>query len=348
MVAVLRTPPDIDFLPTPANIVDRETPQDSPFSTDAETELTMTKKGKISLSDEVRAALEDNKPVVALESTAIAQGLPRPVNIETARALEQIVRDEGAIPATVGVYKGIPTVGLDDEQLEYFATSDDVVKASRRDVGVAVAQQKTAATTVAATMFLAHQVGIQVFATGGIGGAHRSTGQPWDISADLIELGRTPVAVVCAGAKSILDIPRTLEILETHSVPVLGYKTAEFPAFYLASSGERVSARVDSAEEIAAVLRAHWELGQAGIVVAQPISEDLALDETEVETAVEEAENVAIQLGVRGNALTPFLLSSMTDATGGRALKANCALLLENARLAAQIANALVPVKSER
>ncbi|MGF1579986.1 MAG: pseudouridine-5'-phosphate glycosidase [Gemmataceae bacterium] len=321
---------------------------ESPVSMEAEMESIMPNKGKIAINDEVQAALEAHKPVVALESTAIAQGLPRPVNLETARALEQAVRDEGAIPATVGVYKGIPTVGLDDQQIQYFATNDDVIKASRRDIGVAVAQEKTAATTVAATMFLAHQVGIQIFATGGIGGAHRSTGQPWDISADLIELGRTPVAVICAGAKSILDIPRTLEILETNSVPVLGHQTEEFPAFYLASSGEPVSARVDSVEEIASVLRAHWNLGQAGIVIAQPIAEDMALDETEVEKAVEEAENVALKLGVRGNALTPFLLSSMSGSTGGRALKANCALLLANARLAAQVANALVPMNSRR
>jgi pseudouridine-5'-phosphate glycosidase len=290
---------------------------------------------------EVAAAVRAGRPVVALESTLIAHGLPWPLNRDTALQAEAAVRAEGAQPATIAVWKGCPTVGLEAAQIEALAHQSGVLKASRRDLAVAVAQKRTAATTVAATMFLAHQAGIRLFATGGIGGAHRDTGQPWDISADLDELARTPVAVVCAGAKSILDIPRTLEILETLSVPVLGYGTDEFPAFYLRSSGEPVTARVDTAADTAQVLTAHWQLGGAGVVVAQPLPADAELAADEFTQALDDAEQQAIQASVRGKELTPFLLARLAEATAGKSLHANQALIVANARLAARIAGEL-------
>jgi len=324
----------------------------------------------------VADALIHHRPVVALESTLIAHGLPRPLNLETARQVERAVREAGAIPATIAVWQGQPTIGLSDAQLEHLAGSDDVLKASRRDLAVAVAQTKTAATTVAATMFLAHRAGIRLFATGGIGGVHRGTlegwgggerapitsgeAQPphpdpppqgererdgrepsWDISADLTELSRTPVAVVCAGAKSILDIPRTLEVLETLSVPVVGYRTDEFPAFYLRSSGVPVSARVDTPQEAAGLVAAHWGLGGAGILIAQPLPEEVALEREEFEAALRQAEHLAASAGVRCQQVTPFILARLAELTGGKTLLANQALILANARLAAQVAQAL-------
>jgi pseudouridine-5'-phosphate glycosidase len=290
---------------------------------------------------EVLTALAQGRPVVALESTVIAHGLPRPLNLEVARALEQTVRDAGAVPATVAVCAGRPTVGVDDAGLQLLAGDAGVLKASRRDLCVAVAQGKTAATTVAATMFLAHHAGVRVLATGGIGGAHRDPDQPWDISADLIELSRTPVAVICAGAKSVLDMPRTLEILETHGVPVIGYGTDEFPAFYLHSSGEPASARVDTPAQAAALLQAHWALGGAGVVLAQPMVAELALDADELAGALTRVEGRAADQGVRGKELTPFLLAQLAEATEGKTLEANRALLLANARLAADVARCL-------
>jgi pseudouridine-5'-phosphate glycosidase len=290
---------------------------------------------------DVGAAVAEGRPVVALESTVIAHGLPWPVNLQTARAAEAAVRAEGAVPATIAVLRGRPTVGLAEAELEALARGRDVLKASRRDLGIAVAQRRTAATTVAATMFLAHQAGVRVFATGGIGGAHRDPQQPWDISADLIELSRIPVAVVCAGAKSILDLPRTLEILETHGVPVVGFGTDEFPAFYLHSSGEPVSARVDSPEEAAALLAAHWGLRGAGVVLAQPMAADLALPSDEFAGALTRVEGKAAGLGVRGKDLTPFLLAGLAAETEGKSLEANQALLLANAHLAARVARSL-------
>lgn len=290
---------------------------------------------------EVAAALAANRPVVALESTLIAHGLPWPLNLETARAAEAAVRAEGAVPATIAVWRGRLTIGLTAAALEELARASGVLKASRRDLALAVAQGHTAATTVAATMFLAHLAGIRLFATGGIGGAHRGDAYAWDISADLIELARTPVAVVCAGAKSILDIPRTLEILETHGVPVVGYGTDEFPAFYLRSSGERVPARVDTPEQAAALLRAHWDLGGAGVVVAQPVAVEVALEPVELEDALQQAERSAGNAGVHGKELTPFLLARLAELTAGKTLRANQALVIANARLAAQLAAAL-------
>jgi pseudouridylate synthase len=289
---------------------------------------------------EVAEAVTNGGAVVALESTLIAHGLPWPLNLETAQAAEQAVRDAGAIPATIAVCRGRPTVGLSEAELEELAHSQDVLKASRRDLAIAVAQKKTAATTVAATMFLAQQAGIRLFATGGIGGAHREN-NPWDISADLVELSRTPVAVVCAGAKSILDIPRTLEILETQGVPVIGYGTDEFPAFYVRSSGEPVTARVNNPAEAADLLGTHWQLGGAGIVLAQPVVAQVALEPDEFTVALTTAEKQAVGVGVRGKELTPFLLGRLAEITQGQTLRANHVLVISNARLAAMVAKAL-------
>lgn len=302
----------------------------------------MSNPALLNLHEEVRAALGAGRPVVALESTLIAHGLPWPVNVETARAAEAAVRAAGAVPATVAVWQGRLTVGLSEEQLLGLAQGKDVLKASRRDLAVAVAQGRTAATTVAATMYLAHRAGIRVFATGGIGGAHRGDTSKWDVSADLIELARTPVAVVCAGAKSILDLPRTLEILETHGVLVVGYGTDEFPAFYTRSSGEPVTTRVDDPDQAARLLAAHWALEGAGVVLAQPVASEAALERGEVERAVAEAEARATGAGVRGPEVTPFLLARLAELTEGRTLRANQALVVANARLAARLARAVV------
>jgi pseudouridine-5'-phosphate glycosidase len=286
---------------------------------------------------EIADAVARRRPVVALESTLIAHGLPWPLNLETALAAEAAVRGEGAVPATIAVLMGMPTVGLHENELRDLARQEGVIKASRRDLAVAIAKGQTAATTVAATMALAHLAGIRLFATGGIGGAHRDT-HPWDVSADLLELARTPVAVVCAGAKNILDIPRTLEILETHGVPVLGYGTSEFPAFFLQSSGEPVTARVDTPAQAASVLHAHWSLSGGGIVLAQPVEKHVALEPNTFRQALVEAERQALAAGVRGKELTPFLLQRLADITKGQTLRANQALVIASARLAAQVA----------
>jgi pseudouridine-5'-phosphate glycosidase len=290
---------------------------------------------------EVADALRAGRPVVALESTLIAHGLPRPQNLRTARRAEEAVREEGAVPATVAVWRGRPTVGLSDEEVQELAENDGVHKASTRDLAAAVALGRTAATTVAATLRLAHLAGVRVFATGGIGGVHRGAGESWDVSADLAELARTPVAVVCAGAKSVLDLPRTLEALETYGVPVVGLGTDTFPAFYLRSSGLPVSARADGAEEAARLLTAHWRLGGAGVVLAQPLDESEALSQGEFDRALAEAERQAAERGVRGPALTPFLLARLAEVTAGRTLLANEALVVANARAAARVACAL-------
>jgi pseudouridine-5'-phosphate glycosidase len=293
---------------------------------------------------EAAEAVRRGRPVVALESTLIAHGLPWPLNLETARAAEAAIRAEGAVPATVAVWHGRPTVGLTDAELEHLARAPGVRKASRRDLAAAVAQGACAATTVAATMTLAHRAGVRVFATGGIGGVHPptqgATSVP-DLSADLAELARTPVAVVCAGAKGILDLAATLEVLETYGVPVVGYETDEFPAFYVRSSGLPVSARVDSAAEAAALLAAHWALDGAGVVLAQPAPSETALSPAAFAAALKEAEAVARAATVRGPALTPFLLARLAEITGGATLRANQALVLANARLAARVAAAL-------
>jgi pseudouridine-5'-phosphate glycosidase len=301
----------------------------------------MTHDPFLDIRPEVAAALRDGVPVVALESTLITHGLPRPLNLETALAAEEAVRSEKAVPATIAVLRGVPTIGLLPAELEELANAAGVVKASVRDLGLAIAKRLTAATTVAATMRLAHQAGIRVFATGGLGGVHRGAAESWDVSADLGELARTPVAVICAGAKSILDLPKTLEHLETLSVPVIGYRTGEFPAFYMASSGFPLTARADSPEEAAAILNAHWRIGGAGVVLAQPIETTEALAPNEFEAALSKAESQAVQSNIRGAAVTPFLLARLAENTGGRTLQANRVLIVANARLAAQVADRL-------
>jgi pseudouridine-5'-phosphate glycosidase len=300
----------------------------------------MTAKVQLDVRPEVADALRAGQPVVALESTLIAHGLPWPLNLETARAAEAAIRAEGAVPATIAVLAGRPTIGLSDSELEVLAEKKEVLKASRRDLATAIVHKCDAATTVAATMALAHLAGIRFFATGGIGGAHRGAAHSWDISADVMELARTPVAVVCAGAKSILDLPRTLEILETQGVPVVGFGTDEFPPFYARSSSEPVPARVDSAEQAAALVAAHWGLGGAGVVIAQPLPAEAALDPGELSESLTKAEEAAAKSSVRGNALTPFLLRQLAELTAGKTLRANQVLVLENARLAARIAKA--------
>jgi pseudouridine-5'-phosphate glycosidase len=292
----------------------------------------------LNVSDEVAAALEAGRPVVALESTLIAHGLPWPVNLATARETEAEVRDGGAVPATVAVWHGTPTVGLTPDQVEELAKASGVWKASRRDLGAAVGLKRLAATTVSATMALAHAAGIRVFATGGIGGAHRGD-EPFDISADLVELSRTPVLVVSAGAKSILHLPRTLEVLETLGVPVLGYRTEGFPAFYVGASAGSVSARVETAGEAAAVFAAHVRMGGGGAVLARPCPADVAIPPAEFDAWLAQAEQEAA--GVSGPRVTPHLLARLAELSGGRTLAANRALIAANARLAAEVAVAL-------
>lgn len=288
---------------------------------------------------EVAEALAENTPIVALESTIISHGMPFPRNIETAHQIESAVRQAGAIPATIALIAGAAHVGLTEPSLERLAKESGVAKVSRRDVGAILASGQTGATTVATTMLIAHRAAIHVFATGGIGGVHRGIGTTLDISADITELGHTPVAVVCAGAKSILDLPNTLEALETAGVPVVGYQTDEFPAFFSRGSGLPVSVRLDTPAGIAAMLDAHWGFGMnAGVVVANPISEDDALPLADVDRIVAEALVAAETQGVTGKDITPFLLAYLNDSSGGATLQANIALVLSNATLAAQIA----------
>ncbi len=297
----------------------------------------------VTIAPEVAEALNSGRPVVALESTVIAHGLPRPTNLEVARRCEAAVREEGAVPATVGIISGELIIGLNDDQMRTLALAEDVRKVSRRDFGIAIARREHGATTVAGTMIAAHLAGIRVFATGGIGGVHR--GDADDVSADLPELASTPVAVVCAGAKSILDLPRTLEYLETAGVPVLGYQTDAFPAFYAVSSGLPVDARVETPEEAAAMISARWALGlEGGVLIVVPPPADLALPSDEMEAAIAEALHAAEEAGVRGKALTPFLLARVGETTAGRSLAVNIALLEQNARVAARLAEALTPM----
>lgn len=292
----------------------------------------------------VAAALADGRAVVALESTIISHGMPYPDNLTTARAVEDVVRAAGAVPATIAVVRGRPRIGLDTDALERLAAGGDVVKASRRDLPAALARGLTAGTTVAATMYLAHLAGIGVFATGGIGGVHRGAELTFDVSADLDELGSTPVTVVCAGAKSILDLPKTLEVLETRGVPVVGYRTGQFPAFFSPVSGLPVDQRVDDVAELAALVTAHRRLGlRGGVLVANPIPAGDALDAAELDAWIAEAVADAGRAGVTGKDVTPYLLARINELTGGRSLIANIALIRNNARLAAELALALAP-----
>jgi pseudouridine-5'-phosphate glycosidase len=299
----------------------------------------------LAVSPEVAAALAGGHPVVALESTIVAHGMPWPRNLETAQALESEVRAQGAVPATIAVLDGWLRVGLDAAALERLATDKAVSKVSRRDLAALVARRESGATTVAATMAIAAMAGIRIFATGGIGGVHRGAESTMDVSADLYELGRTPVAVVCAGAKSILDIPKTLELLESLGVPVLGYRTDDFPAFYARSSGRPVDRRCDSPGEIAALLGAQFRLGLGGVLVANPIPVEYALDAAAMEDTIAAAIRTAEAEGVGGHALTPYLLDRLNAVTGGASLAANIALARNNARLAGEIAAAIAPLE---
>ncbi len=294
----------------------------------------------ITLADEVWDALHDQRPVVALESTVIAHGLPYPDNIQVAGAMEAAIREEGAIPATVGIFDGAIRIGLHSSEIEQLALEKHVLKVSRRDLAYVLATRQIGATTVAGTMLCASMAGIHFFATGGIGGVHRGAESSMDISADLTELSRTSVLVVCAGAKSILDLDLTLEYMETQGVPVIGWQTDEFPAFYVRSSGRKVPQRADDAATVAAIARVQWQCGLSGIVVGCPIPEEYALEAGSLEAATEEALRLAREQGIRGSATTPFLLAHVAEATGGESVAANKALLLNNARWAARFARA--------
>jgi pseudouridine-5'-phosphate glycosidase len=303
-------------------------------------------KSLLDIAPEVRDALEAGRPVVALESTIISHGMPYPENLQMARDVEAIVRSEGAVPATIALIDGRCKVGLTEAELERLATSPEAVKVSLRDMPVVLARCQLGATTVATTAAIAEAAGIPVFVTGGIGGVHRgapgSPSQVWDISADLTVLGRSSITVVCAGAKSVLDIPATLEVLETLGVTVLGFGTDRFPGFYTRDTGHGVDARVDSAAEAAAVIRARAELGIPGsVLVVNPVPEAHALDAAEVERHINEALGAMASAGVSGKQVTPYLLARMKQVTEGRALAANLALIRHNARVGAQIAVAL-------
>ena len=296
----------------------------------------------LQISDEVAAALRAGEPVVALESTIISHGMPAPENLQTAQRLEQTVRDNGAVPATVAVLEGRICVGLSSQQINYLANSSNKIhKVSRRDLPVLLARREAGATTVATTMLAAAMAGIAVFATGGIGGVHRGATESFDVSADLLELAQTPVAVVCAGVKSILDIGLTLEYLETHGVPVLGYQTGEMPAFYTRDSGHSLEHVVESPGQVAEIIHAQQAISGGGIVVANPVPADAALPRAEIEATIAAALDEMRRQGVIGKDVTPFLLQRVAAATGGRSLAANIALVLNNAALAARIAREL-------
>lgn len=296
-----------------------------------------------SFEAEVREALQDGGPVVALESTIITHGMPFPQNVETARAVEAEVRRGGAVPATLAVLDGVVHVGLSDAQLDHLGDAAGVVKASGRDLAAAIARGQTAGTTVSATMKIAELAGIAMFATGGVGGVHRGVEDTMDISADLTELGRTEVAVVCAGVKSILDIPRTLEFLETQRVPVYAYGTDDFPAFFTRSSGLKADHRFDTPGELARAIDLHRRLRTGtGVLIANPIPEDAALDPAFIDGTIAEAVAEAAAKGIARKEVTPFLLARINELSGGKSLTANIALVKNNAALAAKLAGELV------
>lgn len=292
------------------------------------------------LLPEIAEAKQAGKPIVALESTVITHGLPWPQNANLAAEMEQKIRAHGAIPATVALIAGQVHVGLTAEEVALLAQSKQVRKVSTRDLGAALAKHELGGTTVAATMFAAEQQGIRVFATGGIGGVHREA--PFDVSNDLVQLGRSPVIVVCAGAKSILDIPATIEYLETQGVPVVGWKTKQFPAFFSEDSGLPVEITAESAEEVAQIARAHWLVGlRGGILVVVPPPAEHAVPYEKMEKIIQKALQNARSEGIKGNKVTPYLLAKVSELSGGESLEANLALLLNNAGVAAQIACAL-------
>ena len=294
----------------------------------------------LDIHPEVAAALAEGKPVVALESTIISHGMPYPQNVETALAVEQIIRDNGAVPATIAIIGGRLKAGLTAEEIEYFGKKGQAIhKASRRDLAVLCARGEDGATTVTTTMIIAHMAGIKIFATGGIGGVHRGAETTMDISADLEELGQTPVMVVCAGAKSILDLGLTLEYLETKGVPVIGYGTDNLPAFYTRESDFGVDYRIDTPAELAAAFKASNEMGmKSGMLVANPIPEEFAMPRATIDAAIEQAVAESVEKGIHGKETTPFLLARVAELTGGNSLASNIQLVFNNARLAAKTA----------
>ena len=295
---------------------------------------------------EVKRALSEGQPVVALESTIISHGMPYPKNIEMAKNVSNIIRENGAIPATIAIIDGILKVGLTTEEIEFLGTSKDVLKASRRDLPFIISKKLNGATTVATTMILANLAGVKVFATGGIGGVHRGAQETFDISADLQELANTNVAVVCAGAKSILDIGLTLEYLETNGVPVVGFGTEEFPAFYTRKSGFGVDYKVDSSMEVANALKAKWDLDlKGGMVIGNPIPKEFEMDYDTITNAIESALKEADENNITGKKVTPFLLDKVKTITAGKSLDANIELVYNNAKVAAQIAKDLADLK---
>lgn len=303
-------------------------------------------KKYLEIHPEVQKALEEGKPVVALESTIISHGMPYPKNIEMAQNVSRIVRENGAIPATIAIINGVLKVGLTKEEIEFLGTSKDVVKASRRDLPFVISKKLNGATTVATTMILADLAGVRVFATGGIGGVHRGAQETFDISADLQELANTNVAVICAGAKSILDIGLTLEYLETNGVPVIGFGTDEFPAFYTRRSGFGVDYRVDSSLEVAEALKAKWDLNlNGGMVIGNPIPEQFEMDYDTITNAIETALREADENNITGKKVTPFLLDKVKTITAGQSLASNIELVYNNAKVAAQIATDLANLK---
>ena len=306
--------------------------------------LNQEEKGslKMKISKEVQEALKNNKAVVALESTIISHGMPYPKNVETALRVEKVIRDHGAVPATIGIIDGEPVIGMSPEEIEQFGKRKGVAKASRRDLPIIYAKKMWGATTVAATMILANQAGIEVFVTGGVGGAHRGAQNNFDISADLEELGKTNVTVVSAGVKAILDLNLTLEILETKGVPVLSYQTDEFADFYTRHSGIKMENVVNSPEEIAKIIKAKRENKlDGGILVANPIPEEYAMDPVIINNAIDKALKMADEAGVKGKDITPFLLKTIVDLTGGDSLESNIRLVLNNAALGSEIAKEL-------
>lgn len=300
----------------------------------------------LNVHPEVKKALAEGLPVVALESTIISHGMPYPKNIEMAKTVSKIIRENGAIPATIAIIDGVLKVGLTTEEIEFLGTSKDIVKASRRDLPFIISKKLNGATTVATTMILANLAGVKVFATGGIGGVHRGAQETFDISADLQELANTNVAVICAGAKSILDIGLTLEYLETNGVPVVGFETEEFPAFYTRKSGFGVDYKVESPLEVASALKAKWDLNlKGGMVIGNPIPKEFEMDYDTINNAIESALKEAEEKNIAGKKVTPFLLDRVKTITDGKSLYANIELVYNNAKVAAQIAKDLSELK---
>ena len=300
----------------------------------------------IKVNSEVKKALEEGRAVVALESTIISHGMPYPKNVETALKVEEVIRSHGAVPATIGIIDGVAVVGMTPEEIEQFGKRKGIIKVSRRDLPVVYAKKLWAATTVAATMIIAHQAGIEVFVTGGIGGVHRGAQETMDISADLQELAKTDVTVVCAGAKAILDLPLTLEYLETMGVPVLGYKTKELPAFYTSHSGLSVDYQVDSPLEMAQIIKEKRDNSlKGGILLTNPIPEEFAMDKDVINNAIEVALKKMDEQGIKGKECTPFLLKTIVELTGGDSLESNIQLVLNNAAVGSEVAKEYAKIK---